>query len=136
MITSGRVRPIGLIDRVAKWLKNQRAVADDRRALSCCSAGEMERLARDVGVSSSAELLELIGKGPDSADLLYEMAEVLDIPLEAVRRTQPGVVRELEARCSRCDCKGRCAHELHDGTARENYSEFCPNAETLDALRP
>lgn len=125
----------GLIEKVSRWIANQRAMAADRAALTCCAEVEVERLAHDVGLTSSSELLDLIGKGPDSANLLHEMAKVLDIPLEAVRRAEPATVRDLEACCSHCSTKGRCVRELQEGTARDNYAEFCPNAQTLDSLR-
>jgi hypothetical protein len=38
--------------------------------LDCCGSAEVERIARDVGVSG-ADLSVLAGKWPDAADLLY-----------------------------------------------------------------
>ena len=135
MITRGGEGHGGLIERVSRWLENQRVIAADKRAVMSAGRDNLDRLASDIGLSSGSDLIDLIDAGPDGAALLGEMAEVLDIPLEAIRRTEPEVVRELEISCSRCRDKGRCVHALQDGTAREHYPEFCPNAATLDALR-
>ena len=47
---------------------------------------------------------------------------------------EPLVMRDLQRLCTTCGDKGRCAHELADGTAAAHFHEFCPNAFTLDAL--
>src|SRR5262245_51003010 len=48
------------------WSGSRRTMAD----LDGCGSAEMERIARDVGVSG-ADLSILAGKWPDAADLLY-----------------------------------------------------------------
>src|SRR5262249_59502481 len=46
----------------------------------------------------------------------------------------PAVMRDLQRLCIVCGQKGRCQHELAQGTAADHFREFCPNAYTLDAL--
>lgn len=126
----------GLVHKVSTWLDNWRAAARDHRQLAACGRGEIERMARDIGVYSADDLLTLVAKGPGGADLLLELAATLGIQLEDVRHDQPRLVRDLQYCCSTCNEKRRCAEELRDGTADAHYAEYCPNAPTLAALRP
>lgn len=124
----------GFTQRIASWLASRRQIHRERQELAGCGTG-LEALARDVGVSSPTELLGLIGEGPHSADLLADMASTLSIPLEKLKHSDAGLVRALQVNCSRCGDKGRCKRELSEETAALNYHDFCPNAETLDAMR-
>lgn len=126
----------GLVQTLSSWLGNRRAAARECRQIAVCGRGEIERLARDIGISSADELLQLVGKGPGGADLLFELAATLAIPLAELRHDQPGLVRDLELSCSRCADKHRCAKELREGAAGAHFVEYCPNAPTLAALRP
>ena len=60
----------GFVRRLAhlwrSWNGRRRTMAD----LDGCGSAEVERIARDVGVSG-ADLSVLAGKWPDAADLLY-----------------------------------------------------------------
>src|SRR5215471_14396968 len=60
----------GFVRRLAHWWRSwngrRRAMAD----LDGCGPAEMERIARDIGVSR-ADLSILAGKWPHAADLLY-----------------------------------------------------------------
>ncbi len=126
----------GLVHKVSSWLNNWRAAARDHRQLAACGRGEIERMARDIGVYSADELLALVAKGPGGADLLLELAATLGIRLEEVRHEQSRLVRDLELCCSACNEKRRCTEELRQGTAGAHFAEYCPNAPTLAALRP
>jgi hypothetical protein len=122
-----------LVQRVTDWLSRWRAIDRDRTALA--DRVLTEEMARDVGIGSASELMELIGQGPGSARLLNDMAETLNVPLADLARSQAGLVRTLEVNCSRCSDKNRCRHELRDGTAALSFHTFCPNAYALDGLR-
>ena len=63
--------------------------------LDGCGSAEMERIARDVGVSG-ADLSILAGKWPDAADLLYRrMNEIKLDPME-MTHADPQVMRDLQ----------------------------------------
>jgi hypothetical protein len=125
----------GLLERVIVWVKQRAAASRELAELRACSQDQLAELARDVGATSVEELVELVRRGPASVQQLSELAAILGIPLEDVRKAEPLLVRELEACCGHCGEKGRCRAELDDGTAQEHFGEFCPNAEALAALR-
>jgi hypothetical protein len=62
------------------------------------------------------------------------MLIALAVDPEALAKSNPAVMRDLQRLCVACSQKGRCQHELAEGTAAEHFREFCPNAFTLDAL--
>ena len=61
---------------------------------------------------------------------------MLGIDEEALARTQPLVLRDMERVCALCTHKGQCDRDLAAGTAAEHYEEYCLNAPTIDVLGP
>jgi hypothetical protein len=91
------------------------------------------QIARDLGASPT-ELREFARKGSGAADLLQKMLIALKVDPDSFTMSELGVMRDLQRLCTMCAEKKRCARELADGTAAEHFHEFCPNAQTLDAL--
>ena len=60
----------GFARRFAHWWRSWNGSRRTMADLDGCGSAEMERIARDVGVSG-ADLSILAGKWPDAADLLY-----------------------------------------------------------------
>jgi Family of unknown function (DUF6455) len=120
-----------VIDIFARWLKHRRDIAE-----ACgCGSEEFGRIAHDLNVSPG-ELDELVRRGAHAADALPQMMAALDIDEKAVSRAQPMVMRDLERVCSQCEQRRTCQQELAGGTAAAHYTEFCPNATTLETLVP
>ena len=90
-------------------------------------------IARDLRVSTD-ELDRLVDSGPHSADEMPEMLKALGIDAEALVRTEPLLVRDMQRVCSLCRDKAHCHGDLAAGTAPEHYKEYCPNAPSIDAL--
>jgi len=67
---------------------------------------------------------------------LPQMLKALGIDEEALARTQPLVLRDMERVCALCHHKGECIRDFAAGTAAEHYEEYCPNAPTIDVLGP
>lgn len=101
------------------------------------------REVRDVDGEMMDTLLEARASAstpmsPDAVARVRSLAALmrgLRLDPEAVRQHEPAVMRELEAACLNCAERSRCTRELRAGTAARTYSEFCPNASRLDALR-
>jgi hypothetical protein len=100
--------------------------------LAGCGPAEMERIARDVGVSG-ADLSILAGKWPD-ADLLYWRMNEIKVDRMEVTRADPQVMRDLQRVCTVCGSKRRCEHELAKNPSDPVWQKYCPNATTLSAL--
>jgi len=122
-----------VLDAIANWVNKYRRLYDRHGDLGQCSRDEVMRIANDLAVPPT-ELRALAAKGPASADLLEKMLIALRVDPTALAQSNPAVMRDLQRLCVACGQKGRCQHELTEGTAVEHFRDFCPNAFTLDAL--
>ena len=111
------------------WSGSRRTMAD----LDGCGPAEMERIARDVGVSG-ADLSILAGKWPDAADLLYWRMNGIKLDRREITQADPQVMRDLQRVCTVCGSKRRCKHELANNPSDPAWQKYCSNATTLSAL--
>jgi hypothetical protein len=116
------------IDVVAEWLRRHRDMEELR------ASGEFDRVARDLGVTPD-DLTSLVKQGPHAADELPHMLKALGIDQEALVRTAPRVLRDMERVCATCRAKGRCDDELAAGTAAKHYGTYCLNSGTIDSIK-
>src|SRR5262245_51020556 len=97
----------GFARRLAHWWRNwngrRRAMAE----LDRCGSAEVERIARDVGVSG-ADFSILAGKWPDAADRLYWRMNEIKLDRAEVTHADPQVMRDLQRVCTVCGSKRRC----------------------------
>ena len=123
----------GFARRLAHWWRSwngrRRTMAD----LGRCGPAEMERIARDVGVSG-ADLSILAGKWPDAADPLYWRMNEIKLDRKEITHADPQVMRDLQRVCTVCASKRRCEHELANNASDPAWKKYCPNATTLAAL--
>lgn len=101
--------------------------------LRCCAEEEVERIAKDAGVSVS-ELRRIVRLGPGSADLLQHRMEALDLDPNEVARIEPQTLHDLQRVCTMCKSHRRCARDLAEHANDPAWKDYCPNAETLMAL--
>jgi hypothetical protein len=101
--------------------------------LGRCGPAEMERIARDVGISG-ADLSILAGKWPDAADPLYWRMNEIKLDRKEITHADPQVMRDLQRVCTICASKRRCEHELANNPSDPVWKKYCPNATTLAAL--
>ena len=124
-----------MLNSFADWVNNCRSTMGHGAGLARCDRNELMKIAQDLGVSPG-ELRTLSSRGPEAADLVQKMLQALGVDPKALSQTDPLVMRDLQRLCTTCADKGRCAHELAEGTAAAHFHEFCPNAFTLEALSP
>jgi hypothetical protein len=117
------------IETFAAWLKHRREISELRQM----DRVDFDRIASDLRVSPH-DLDELVRHGPHAADELPRMLKALGIDEQALARTQPMVLRDMERVCALCDSKTRCDRDLHAGTAADHYEDYCLNAPTIDRL--
>ena len=122
-----------IFNGIAAWVGNYRRNFGLDSQFGLCTPDDVVRVARDLRLTPD-ELQALARKGPNAADLLLKMLVALHVDPKALENTDPHVMRDLQRLCTTCGAKKRCEHELADGTADNNFREFCPNAFTLDAL--
>jgi uncharacterized protein YjiS (DUF1127 family) len=117
------------IQWLADWIRHQR----ERAELDSMQGPELQRLARDVGVSTY-DLERLVDEGHDP-EQLSAMLKAIGLDEAALKRMQPAAMRDLQRLCSLCEVSGQCQRALKAGTAASRYHEFCVNADTFDALK-
>jgi hypothetical protein len=118
----------GLFGRFGRWFQERTLRRTTLAELQSCGPAEMERMARDLGMSQG-ELSVLAGKWPDSADLLSRRLQQVKLA-----RVEPQVLRDLERVCTLCGSKRKCEHDLAIHPANSAWTGYCPNAPTISAL--
>lgn len=115
------------------WWRNWKRARATLSEIHELESGELSRVARDIGVNSF-ELRTLAGRWPDSADLLSQRLAALQLTDDAGVQAEPGVLRDLQRVCTLCHEKQRCGHDIDNNSSSPEWREYCPNAETLNAL--
>ena len=115
-----------LLDRVREWWRRQ-------GELSALGNKEIGRVAEDLRISTDT-LRDLVARGPEAANLLYERMQALGISKADVDKAAQGVMRDLERTCACCNKDGVCAKDLAERPDDRVWQSYCPNAFTLDAL--
>jgi len=120
-----------VIDIFGEWLKHRRGLREMREM----DAANLGQIASELRMSS-ADLEALVRQGPHAADELPKMLTALGIDQDALARTEPLVLRDMERVCALCSHKRQCDRDLAAGTAAAHYEEYCANAPTIDSLGP
>jgi hypothetical protein len=111
------------------WTNNSPA----QKELACCAEGEVERIAKDIGMPAS-EIRQLASGGPESAELLLRRMAALDLDRKDVAQTHPQTFRDLQRICTLCESHRQCARDLTRDSGDPGWEEYCPNVATLRAL--
>ena len=120
------------IKAISQWLRDW-ARKSSALELRCCGEEEVERMARDIGMSAS-ELRKIAALGPGSADLLLRRMAALDLDRKEVSRTESRTFQDLQRVCTMCSSKRRCKRDLAHDSDDPVWQDYCPNAATLMAL--
>lgn len=96
---------------ILQWWRGWTRRSAARLELRCRGEDEVERMAKDVGVSA-CELRRLASLGPDSADLLLRRMAALDLDRNEVSRTEPRAFQDLQRVCTMCNHHRRCRRDL------------------------
>jgi hypothetical protein len=119
-------------DAILQWCRDW-VKSGPESELNCFGDAEVERIAKDVGVSAS-ELRTLAMFGPEAADLLLRRMAAFDLDRNEVARIEPQTFQDLQRVCIMCDHHRRCAQDFARDSASEEWKNYCPNAATLIAL--
>ena len=99
--------------------------------LTACDVVELERVAQDLGISP-ADLRSLASRDKTAADLLKRRLETLRLDPTSI---DLALMRDLQRCRSNCDSKQLCAHELEDKPTGASWPKYCPNEETIAAIK-
>jgi hypothetical protein len=122
-----------VLKSIAQWIMKYRDARNICNALVNCGPDEVANIARDLRLSLS-ELAVLARNGPNAADPLQDLLNVLGLDKNALENDEPLVMRDLERLCTTCREKRQCRFDLANGVIADNFRDYCPNAFTLDAL--
>ena len=120
-----------VVDIFGEWLKHRRGLREMREM----DAANLGQIASELRMTS-ADLEALVRQGPHAADELPKMLTALGIDQDALARTEPLVLRDMERVCALCSHKRQCDRDLAADTAAAHYEEYCANASTIDSLGP
>jgi uncharacterized protein YjiS (DUF1127 family) len=122
-----------MIDAISNWWLGWTSRRSAVSELNCYAEEEIERSAKDLGISA-AEIRKLVSRGPETANLLLRRMTALDLDRNEVSRTEPRVFQDLQRVCTLCESRRRCVRDLGRDSADPVWQDYCPNAETLMAL--
>ena len=132
MLTLPRSEISQSIHAVLQWMWDQ-SRCNTLAQLRSCGEKEVERIARDSGLSAS-DFPPLVSLGPSTSDLLERRMAALDLDPVEVSAIVPEAFRDLQRVCSFCQTHRRCLRDLARDPAKPDWSDYCPNVETLMAL--
>jgi hypothetical protein len=119
-------------DTLLQWCRGW-ARSGPESELQCFADAEVERIAKDVGVSAS-ELRTLATFGPEAADLLLRRMTALDLDRNEITRIEPQTFQDMQRVCIMCEHHRQCARDFARDSTSGAWKEYCPNAATLIAL--
>lgn len=120
------------IEVILQWMYD-RSRSKTLNELQSCGEQEVERIARDSGLSV-AEFRVLACLGPNATDLLERRMAALGFDPIAVSAAAPQTFRDLQRICTFCESPRRCLRDLARDPAIPAWKDYCPNAKTLMAL--
>jgi len=129
---AGRFKNVPIIGQVISWAKSfsQRLVQSNE--LQKLDPEEISKIARDFGISVS-DLLTLAKCDTRVQVLLTQRIAEMGLSEKLLQNNHPAEFGDLNRVCANCCSTTRCANDFLQH--RTGHSEYCPNTETLEALR-
>ena len=116
------------------WMRKRKLARQNLRGLDDSDNYEVMRVARDIGLSP-IELRRMIRLGPDAAKQLPTRMTTLHLDADALAKSKPGVMRDMQRLCATCASKKRCQRDLTRDPENRVWRQYCPNAGTLVELQ-
>ncbi|MFI5011537.1 MAG: DUF6455 family protein [Hyphomicrobiales bacterium] len=114
---------------VRRWRQRR----SNLRELDALGPNGLGVVARDIAVPDDV-LYRLVDCGAVEEDLLPRLLQAVALDRKDLLRKRRAVMRDMAVICSGCTMVKRCRRELDQRSAWLRYGQYCPNAETIDAL--
>jgi hypothetical protein len=124
---------VNVIAPLAAWWRRRSMAHENLESLSAFSPAEMDRIAQDVGLSSS-ELWTLAAHSPDEAELLQRRLAAVGLDPKELAQSATTDLRDMERLCTLCGSKVRCSHDLAAAPRDPAWRKYCPNEATITQL--
>jgi hypothetical protein len=121
------------VEIISTWWQEWTRSGSGSSELACCAEDEVDRIARDMGMSAR-ELRQLAQHGPHSADLLLRRMAALDLDPKEVSQTEPQTFQDLQRVCTLCDSRKQCTKDMARDMNDPAWEDYCPNVATLKML--
>jgi len=118
---------------VLDWWRDARQSWMRLHEMDRLSPDEIDRMARDVGLTS-ADFLRVASQPGGSADLLERRLAALKLDPEDIRKLSPLLLADLQRTCACCAEKKRCADDMAEDPIAPGWESYCPNSGTLRTL--
>jgi len=122
-----------VIAPLAAWWRRRSIARENLEGLSAFSPAEMDRIAQDVGLSSS-DLWSLAAHSPEDAELLDRRLAAVGLDPTALAQSAPAELRDMERLCTLCASKARCSFDLAGGPRDAAWRKYCPNEAAITQL--
>jgi hypothetical protein len=122
-----------IVNALRQWWQNWRGANSRLTGFICCGDGEVERMARDLGLPVS-ELRRIAEYGPEAADLLMRRMAALDLDKNEIAAAEPHTLQDLQRHCTLCESHRQCARDLRRDPGDSAWEDYCPNVAMLKLL--
>ena len=119
-----------IVEAVRQWWRVQSYL----KKLEALGPTAMAELARDNAIPE-ADLRQLVSRSDTDSALLPRLLVRLGIDPEQLARRQASVMRDMAIVCAGCAMTRRCRSDLSQQDAPLRHGRYCPNTETIKALR-
>jgi hypothetical protein len=122
------------MQQILSWFAQGFEASTEADMLANLDQAQIETLAEDCGISPH-QLLALVKAGPHAADEMPELMRSLNIDPAEVEFQMRIQFRDMQIACSNCQSKEHCRRDLKHGVIDETFTDYCNNADSLNALR-
>ncbi len=119
-----------IVETVRQWWRVQSYL----RKLEALGPVARAELARDNAIPET-DLRQLVSRRETDSALLPRLLKRLGIDPEQLARRQASLMRDMTIVCARCAMTRRCRSDLSQQDAPLRHARYCPNTETIRALR-
>lgn len=129
---TGRLETVPMIGHVVSWARKLSARFGQTSELQKLDPDEINRIARDFGVSVS-DLLTLAKSDGHVQELLTQRLAEMGLSEKLLQDRHPKEFGDLNRVCASCVSTKRCTNDFLQH--KSGHSDYCPNTDTLEALR-
>ncbi|AYD00525.1 DUF6455 family protein [Neorhizobium sp. NCHU2750] len=120
--------------RFLTWCAEAWSAAAEAEEIAMLDEDTIQQISKDCAIAPD-DLLQLVKAGPHAADEMIEMMRALNLDQSDVAVLHPALYREMQLTCTKCQSKSRCRYDLQERVAGQEFSDYCGNASSLNAMR-
>ncbi len=135
MAAEHRLDIASLAALAAGWWRRTAGSPGGSSDLERLADDEVAALSREMGVSV-ADLHQMARLPSQLPELLQQRLQSLALDASVIADVSPLVLADLQRTCCSCADKALCTDRMRVDPGDPAWRDYCPNAPTLDALKP